>query len=165
METYHSDVIGCFIWELGETSYRRTNETSWTVPLRRLGDVRLRRRRCFIWDLFEMSWRRTTETSLGVLFETYLRRYWDVQETSLRRRHDVLFPGGITGTLSFVSVIAYFVSWFPTVLEHVYMRPEVNSNRFEISNCFEMSFCLHGKLHGDFPNNSKTLLHMCKLYL
>ena len=28
--------------------------------------------------------------------------------------------------------------------EHVYMRPEVNSNRFEISNRFEMSFHLHG---------------------
>ena len=30
------------------------------------------------------------------------------------------------------------------MLEHVYMRPEVNSNRFEISNRFEMSFRLHG---------------------
>ena len=29
------------------------------------------------------------------------------------------------------------------------MRPEVNSNRFEISNRFEM-FRLHGNLHGDF---------------
>ena len=36
------------------------------------------------------------------------------------------------------------------VLEHVYMRPEVNSNQFEISNCFEMLFRLHGNLHGDF---------------
>ena len=53
-------------------------------------------------------------------------------------------------------------------LEHVYMRPEVNSNRFEISNCFEMLFRLHGNLHGDFTaatfqTNSKALLHMCKL--
>ena len=30
------------------------------------------------------------------------------------------------------------------------MRPEVNSNRLEISNRFEMSFLLHGSLHGDF---------------
>ena len=30
------------------------------------------------------------------------------------------------------------------------MRPEVNSNRSEISNCFEMCFHLHGNLHGDF---------------
>ena len=29
------------------------------------------------------------------------------------------------------------------------MRLEVNSNRFEISNRFEMSFCLHDNLHGD----------------
>ena len=30
------------------------------------------------------------------------------------------------------------------------MRPKVNSNRFEISNRFEMSFRLHGNLHRDF---------------
>ena len=30
------------------------------------------------------------------------------------------------------------------------MKLEVNSNRFEISNRFEMSFRLHGNLHGDF---------------
>ena len=41
----------------------------------------------------------------------------------------------------------YFKIWF---LEHVYMRLEVNSNWFEISNRFEMSFGLHGTLHGDF---------------
>ena len=35
-------------------------------------------------------------------------------------------------------------------LEHVYMRPEVNSNRFEISHRFEMLFRLHGNLHRDF---------------
>ena len=29
------------------------------------------------------------------------------------------------------------------------MRPEVNSHWFEISNRFEMSFRLHGNLHGD----------------
>ena len=36
------------------------------------------------------------------------------------------------------------------ILEHVYMRPEENLNRFEISNRFEMLFRLHGNLHGDF---------------
>ena len=30
------------------------------------------------------------------------------------------------------------------------MIPKVNSNRFEISNRFEMPFRLHGYLHGDF---------------
>ena len=36
------------------------------------------------------------------------------------------------------------------MIEHVYMRPEENSNRVEISNRFEMSFRLHGNLHGNF---------------
>ena len=35
-------------------------------------------------------------------------------------------------------------------LKHVYMRPEVNSNQFEISNGFEMLFRLHGNLNRDF---------------
>ena len=88
------------------------------VPLRHLGDVPLRRRWVFyvslIWDV--------VETSLGVSFETCLRRREDVtlrrlsdvplrrrwvfhlrrtcdvtgtyRETSLRRRYDVLLPGG-----------------------------------------------------------------------
>ena len=30
--------------------------------------------------------------------------------------------------------------------EHVYMRAEVNSNRFEISNRFEKLLCLHGDI-------------------
>ena len=30
------------------------------------------------------------------------------------------------------------------------MIPEVNPNRFEISNRFEMPFHLHGSFHGDF---------------
>ena len=32
------------------------------------------------------------------------------------------------------------------------MRPEVNSNWFEISKRFEMSFCLDDNLHGDFTS-------------
>ena len=69
-------------------------------------------------------------------------------------------------------------------LEHVYMRPEVNSNRFDISNRFEKSFCLHGnftkanleisnpfqklfRLHSDFTavtfqTIEKFLMHMRK---
>ena len=30
------------------------------------------------------------------------------------------------------------------MMEHVYMRPEVNSNQSEISNLFEKLFRLHG---------------------
>ena len=36
--------------------------------------------------------------------------------------------------------------WTLYTLEYVYMRPEMNSDRFEISNHFEKSF----RLHGDF---------------
>ena len=73
METYHSDVSGCFVWELQETLKRRTNGTSWIRTI-------------------ETSWWRTTETLLGVSFETYLRRRGDVlmgrhHYVPLRRRH------------------------------------------------------------------------------
>ena len=44
----------------------------------------------------------------------------------------------------------FFFINYPVFSEHVYMRPEGNSNRSEISNRFEMSFRLHGNLHRDF---------------
>ena len=47
-------------------------------------------------------------------------------------------------------------------LEHVYMRPEVNSSRFEMSNRFEMSSCLHGNLRGDFT--AATFQTIARLY-
>ena len=47
-------------------------------------------------------------------------------------------------------------------LEHVYMRPEVNSNRFEISDRFAMSFRLQGNLHGDFT--AATFQTIARLY-
>ena len=41
------------------------------------------------------------------------------------------------------------------------MRPEVNSNRFKMSNHFEMLFHLHGNLHGDFTAASfKTIARL-----
>ena len=40
------------------------------------------------------------------------------------------------------------------------MIPEVNSNWFEISNRFEMSFRLHGNLHGDFTDNKSSTAHV-----
>ena len=75
METYHSDVFGCFICDLQETLQRHTNGTSWIRTTK-------------------MSWWRTTETLLGVLFETCLRRRGGVLMgrrcyVLLRRRHDV----------------------------------------------------------------------------
>ena len=48
------------------------------------------------------------------------------------------------------------------VKEQVYVRPEVKSNRFEISNRFEMSFRLHGNLHGDFT--AATFQTIARLY-
>ena len=60
MEMYHSDVIGCFIWELQKTSSRRNNGTSWIRTLRRLGGVPLRCRLVFhsrlIWDVVGTYW-------------------------------------------------------------------------------------------------------------
>ena len=47
-------------------------------------------------------------------------------------------------------------------LEHVYMIPEMNSKRFEISNRFEMSFRLHGSLYGDFT--AATFQTTARLY-
>ena len=41
-------------------------------------------------------------------------------------------------------------------------RPKGNSNRFEIPNRFEMTFHLHGNLHGDFT--SATFQAIAKLY-
>ena len=42
------------------------------------------------------------------------------------------------------------------------MQPEVNSNRFQISNHFEMSFRLHGNLHEDFT--AATFQKIARLY-
>ena len=84
--TYHRDVNGCFIWDLSETLWRRTDGTS-----------SLRPHETSSWHTKKTSWRRTTETSwwcstdtsLGASFETFLRRHWDVQRdvdtTSPRR--------------------------------------------------------------------------------
>ena len=45
------------------------------------------------------------------------------------------------------------------------MRPEVNSNQFEISNRFEVLFRLHGNLHGDFTaTNFQTIVRLYCTY-
>ena len=76
VDTYHWDVVGCFISDLFETSWRRTDETSSLRPLetwsRHTNKTSWRR-------TTETSWRRSTETSLGVSFETYLRWRWAVR--------------------------------------------------------------------------------------
>ena len=44
-------------------------------------------------------------------------------------------------------------------LEHVYMRPEVHSNRFEIANRFEMPFRFLGNLHEDLLIQNRTAIY------
>ena len=75
-------------------------------------------------------------------------------------REKILFLGVLSVFLFFFFRFCFLSYW--DHYEQVYMRTKVNSNQFQISNRFEMSFCLHGSLHGNLPNNSKTLLHMCK---
>ena len=75
VETYHSNVIRCLIWDLQETSLGRSNGTSWIRTT-------------------ETSWWHTAETSLGVSFQTCLRRHGDVLMGGrcyvlLRRHHDI----------------------------------------------------------------------------
>ena len=119
VETYHSDVIGCFIWELQETSERRTNGMSWIrttetslgvsfeTYLRRCGDALMRRRHYVpLRRGHDIPIKRREDVPLRRLDDVPLRRRWvfhlrctcDVagqyKETSLRRRHDVLLPGG-----------------------------------------------------------------------
>ena len=57
----------------------------------------------------------------------------------------------------YVTVVFYYC-----YLENDYIKPKVNSNRFEISNRFGMSFRLHGNLHGDFT--AATFQTMARLY-
>ena len=63
--------------------------------------------------------------------------------------------------LPIINLIAFSIR-ISYILEHVYMRPEVNSNRFKISNRFEMSFRLHGNLHGDLT--AATFQTIARLY-
>ena len=68
------------------------------------------------------------------------------------------FTKSVEISIVFKSFPCFIPVWFSYLgsdlsianIKHVYMRPDVNPNRFEISNRFEMSFCLHDNLHGDF---------------
>ena len=46
------------------------------------------------------------------------------------------------------------------MLEHVYMRPEVNSNRFETSHRFEISFRLQISLRQLFKQWQASIAHV-----
>ena len=120
MEPYDSSVIECFIWDLQETWWRSTEETSISTTdtsicvsfetcLRFRGEV-LIGGRCYVLlrHCHDVSIRRhghvplihtrSTETSLDVSFETYLRRRGSYRKTSLRSRHDVLLLSGVIAT-------------------------------------------------------------------
>ena len=115
-----------------ETSWRRTDGTS---SLRSHGTSSWHTNKTSWRRTTEAPWWRTTETSLGVSFETCLRRGEDVplrrlgdvplrrhwvfhlrltcdvtvtyRETSLRRRYDVLLPGGRFKSKSAVTLTRY----------------------------------------------------------
>ena len=71
----HWDVVGCFIWDLFETSRRRTDGTLSLCPL----ETSSPHANKTSWGgTTDTSWRRSTETWLGVSFETYPRRRHDV---------------------------------------------------------------------------------------
>ena len=82
----HWDFVGCFIWDLFERWWRRTDESS-SLRLFETSSWHSKFTQCR--RTTETFWRRSTETSLGVSFETYLWRRWDVQRdvitTSPRR--------------------------------------------------------------------------------
>ena len=88
--TYQWDVVGCFIWDLFETSWRRTNETLLLCPL----ETSSRHPNEMSWiRTTETSWRSSIEKSLGVSFETYLHRRWDVQRDVVTTLPGRLFAG------------------------------------------------------------------------
>ena len=49
-------------------------------------------------------------------------------------------------------------------VEHVYMSSEMNSNRFEISNCFEKTFRLHGNFTMANLDNSNPFQKLFRLH-
>ena len=113
MDTYHWDVVGCFIWDLFETSWRRTDETS-SLPTLETWSRHTNKTswRCTT----ETSWRRSTETSLGVSFETYLRRCWAVQRDVVTTSPRRLVAGW--DVISIFSFSISIFSWSSTVIEY-----------------------------------------------
>ena len=86
LATFHRDVVGCFVWDLFKTSWRRNDGASLLRPF----ETSLWRSDKTSWRrTAETSWRHSVETSLGVSFETYLPRCRDIQRdvaaTSPRR--------------------------------------------------------------------------------
>ena len=91
---YHFDGVGYFIWDLFETSWRRTDGMSLLLRLEaswKHFNTTLQRRTT------DTSWWRSNETSLIVSFETYLQRCWNVQRNVAMMSSQRLFAGwGLT---------------------------------------------------------------------
>ena len=132
---YHLGVFGCFIWDLFETSWRRTDGTSSLSSLETLS-----------WHTNKTSWRRTTETywwrstemPFGVSFETYLRRRWDVQRDVVTTSPWRLVTGWVAfgRYLSFAFIIMeqYSLCQFPLNL-HSYIISEAAVLSFASCSC------------------------------
>ena len=87
------NVVGCFIWDLFEMSWRRTDGTS----LVRTHETSSQHSNKTSWRrTTETSWLRSTETSLDVSFETYLRHRWDVQSDVVTTSSRYLVTGWIS---------------------------------------------------------------------
>ena len=124
MDTYHWNVFGCFIWDLFETSRRRTDGTS---SLRSLETWSWHTNKTSWRRTTETSWRRSTETSLGVSFATYLtgtERYREMPlrflatESPLKMMKNAFY---LTSKALFVLKIFTFLSW---IFGHVVGRPD-----------------------------------------
>ena len=175
METYPSDVIECFIWDLQETSQRCTNGTS---------KIRTT----------ETSWWSTTETSLGFSFETCLRRRRDAlmgrrcyvllrrcHDFPIRCRGDVLLRRlwdvpprrrcvfylrhtcNILGTYRETSLrhlVAEWVSWVHWIMLYTCI------NRLDtyISGTFGQTFCGMDKIRYDFNPFSLMDIKLFPIY-
>ena len=138
--TCHWDVIGCFIWDLFETSKRRTDETSLLRSLETLSQCSNK-----------MWWRRTTEASWRRSTETSLRR-------TERRRYDVATTSYFrvdTVTEDCILIHKGWISSLECVLQSHYSRWGISSSSTDIllKHMINMLHC--ASLFGG--NKSKSL--------
>ena len=160
VETYHSIVVGCFIWELRErhrgdvlTGRRKY------VPLRRLGDVPLRRRWVFhlrpIWDVVKTYWWGVVISSSWDVVTTYqsdtVKTFhwdivgcftWDVHATSLGRTKRLRYDVGWVSTCDAKSLYANIsLDLFLTAIEY---SIELLRNNIPLLQRFTKQFILKG---------------------
>ena len=155
MGRYQSHVIKCFIWDLQETSQRRTNGTS---KIRTI----------------ETSWWRTAEMSLGVSIETCLRHWRDAMMgrcccVLLRRCHDV--PIRCCGDVHWDvlatfhrDVVGCFIWDVPvTSLGRTERRryDVATTSCYRVGPCLKFSLWDFSKQKSDWIENKITTSHWC----